>query len=184
MHDAKEAFPVPAVFRVVPVLQSERTPFHSFEYAFREVFKARERDTGDVVALKKLRCLKDSDDVSGVLCGVSGAAGSDCAPIIVQFSRTTVRELKLLRTLFHENLVLLREVVAATVKDAVTDENDKPGSTYLVFEYLPYDLAGLIESGMDFTHDHIRWYALQLLRGIEYMHANDFVHRSVFLFLH
>jgi serine/threonine protein kinase len=115
-----------------------------------------------------------------VSCGFCRVCPTDSlhSEYMTQFSRTTVRELKLLRTLFHDNLVLLREVVASTVKDAVLDENDKPGSTYLVFEYLPYDLAGLIESGMDFTHDHIRWYALQLLRGIKYMHANDFVHRQ------
>lgn len=38
--------------------------------------------------------------------------------------------------------------------DGKANPEDKPGSTYLVFEYLQYDLAGLVESGMrygDFT---------------------------------
>ena len=48
-----------------------------------------------------------------------------------------------------------------------------------MFEYLPYDLAGLIESTLTISHDHVRWYCYQLLRGIEYMHAHDFVHRCV-----
>jgi hypothetical protein len=40
---------------------------------------------------------------------------------------------------------MLREIVTS-VKDADGKHADKAGSIFLVFEYMPYDLTGLIES--------------------------------------
>jgi cyclin-dependent kinase 12/13 len=67
----------------------------------------------------------------------------------LQFPRTTVREVKVLKSLQHPNLVQLREIVTSTVLDGAKDpedEQDKAGSIFLVFEYLPYDLAALVEA--------------------------------------
>ncbi len=55
----------------------------------------------------------------------------------------------MLKSLQHPNLVQLREIVTSTVLDGAKDpedEQDKAGSIFLVFEYLPYDLAALVEA--------------------------------------
>ena len=68
-----------------------------------------------------------------------------------QFPRTTIREIKILKSLRHNNLVRLREIVTSTPSITQPKHEDKAGSIFLVFEYLPYDLAALVESPMKYV---------------------------------
>ena len=50
----------------------------------------------------------------------------------------------------------------------------------MVFEYLEYDLTGLLETReIRFTQDHIKSWAQQLLKGTHFMHINKVIHRDL-----
>lgn len=91
------------------------------------VFKARNKDNGEVVALKRVR-LDDDDEVSsfGVVplsfLGVQGVPSS------------ALREISILRELKHKNVVRLHDVVHSENK------------LTLVFEYCDQDLKKFFDS--------------------------------------
>jgi serine/threonine protein kinase len=50
----------------------------------------------------------------------------------------------------------------------------------MVFEYLEYDLTGILDTAeIRLTQDHIKSWAQQLLQGVHYMHVNKIVHRDL-----
>lgn len=50
----------------------------------------------------------------------------------------------------------------------------------MVFEYLEYDLTGILETPeIRFTQDHIKSWSQQLLQGVHYMHTNKVIHRDL-----
>jgi cyclin-dependent kinase 12/13 len=50
----------------------------------------------------------------------------------------------------------------------------------MVFEYLEYDLTGVLETPeIRFTLDHIKSWTHQLLAGVHYMHKNKVIHRDL-----
>lgn len=81
------------------------------------------------------------------------------------------------RQLRHNNVVRLIDVVTDRQADI---KNNKAVSFYLVFEYLDHDLMGLIESSMvEFNDNLIASFTKQLLMGLEYCHARNFLHRDI-----
>lgn len=54
-----------------------------------------------------------------------------------------------------------------------TEQGEIPKNVFMVFEYLEYDLFGILESPeIRFTQDHIKSWAQQLLSGVHYAHTN------------
>jgi cyclin-dependent kinase 12/13 len=50
----------------------------------------------------------------------------------------------------------------------------------LAFEYLEYDLTGVIETKeIKITQDHIKSWSNQLLKGVHFMHINKIIHRDL-----
>jgi cyclin-dependent kinase 12/13 len=50
----------------------------------------------------------------------------------------------------------------------------------MVFEYLEYDLTGILETPeIRFSQDHIKSWSQQLLQGVHYMHTNKVIHRDL-----
>ncbi|KAK5644352.1 hypothetical protein RI129_005652 [Pyrocoelia pectoralis] len=126
------------------------------EGTYGQVYKARDLQTSELVALKKVRLENEKEG----------------------FPITAVREIKILRQLNHKNIVNLKEIV--TDKQDALDFRVDRGSVYLVFEYMDHDLMGLLESGMvDFNEVNNACIMRQLLDGLNYCHKKNFLHRDI-----
>lgn len=133
--------------------------FHKLEKigsgTYSNVYKAKEVESGRVVALKKVR-------VDGV-----GEAES---------ARFMAREIALLRRLGdHPNIVRLRGLVTSRLATAP--------SLYLVFDYMDHDLTGLAAAALAadqrFSLPQVKCYMKQLLTGIEHCHNKGVLHRDI-----
>ncbi|KAL6518702.1 Cyclin-dependent kinase C-2 [Orobanche hederae] len=132
------------------------------EGTYGQVYMAREIDTGEIVALKKIRMDNEREG----------------------FPITAIREIKILKKLHHENVIKLKEIVTSTgpEKDeqAAADGNKYKGGIYMVFEYMDHDLTGLADRpGMRFSVPQIKCYMRQLLTGLHYCHVNQVLHRDI-----
>lgn len=118
------------------------------------VFEARdEAGEGGLVALKRVKLRRGGGAREGV-------------------PDTAVRELRVLETCRHENLVGLREVV-----------DDGDGCLWLVLEHCTHDLARLVDwlggASIPFRESEIKGLLLQILRGLAFMHDNWTMHRDL-----
>ncbi|KAK4788506.1 hypothetical protein SAY86_019825 [Trapa natans] len=138
------------------------------EGTYGRVYMAREKITGEIVALKRIRM---EDEKEG-------------------FPITAIREIKILNKLHHENVVRLKEVVTSLGpekdepgtpgKHSYNEGNKFNGGIYMVFEYLDHDLAGLADRpGVSFSVPQIKCYMIQLLTGLHYCHINQVLHRDI-----
>mmetsp|Transcript_11459 Transcript_11459/g.16206 ORF Transcript_11459/g.16206 Transcript_11459/m.16206 type:complete len:294 (-) Transcript_11459:1030-1911(-) len=60
------------------------------------------------------------------------------------------------------------------------EQDEIPKNVFMVFEYLEYDLTGILETQkIRLTPDHVKSWAYQLLEGTHYMHINKIVHRDL-----
>ncbi|KAH9614390.1 hypothetical protein KSS87_019394 [Heliosperma pusillum] len=129
------------------------------EGTYGQVYMAREIETGEIVALKKIRMDNEKEGVS-----------TDAAV----FPITAIREIKILKKLHHENVIKLKEIVTSP------DGNKYKGGIYMVFEYMDHDLTGLADRpGMRFSVPQIKCYMRQLLTGLHYCHVNQVLHRDI-----
>ena len=61
-----------------------------------------------------------------------------------------------------------------------TEQGEIPKNVFMVFEYLEYDLTGVLETPeIRLTQDHIKSWTKQLLAGVHYMHVNKVIHRDL-----
>ncbi|KAM4688663.1 cyclin-dependent kinase 13 [Discoglossus pictus] len=126
------------------------------EGTYGQVYKARDKDTGEMVALKKVRLDNEKEG----------------------FPITAIREIKILRQLNHQSIINMKEIVTDK-EDALDFKKDK-GAFYLVFEYMDHDLMGLLESGLvHFNELHIKSFMRQLMEGLDYCHKRNFLHRDI-----
>ncbi|XP_062922808.1 cyclin-dependent kinase 13-like isoform X1 [Mobula hypostoma] len=126
------------------------------EGTYGQVYKAKDKDAGEMVALKKVRLDNEKEG----------------------FPITAIREIKILRQLHHSSIINMKEIVTDK-EDALDFKKDK-GAFYLVFEYMDHDLMGLLESGLvHFTENHIKSFMRQLMEGLDYCHKKNFLHRDI-----
>jgi len=123
------------------------------EGTYGQVYKARSKETNEIVALKRVRMDNEKEG----------------------FPITAIREIKILKVLNHKNIVRLKEIVTSEASDF----NHGKGSIYMVMEYCNHDLTGLSDSGHKFAPGQIKCYMKQLLEGLCYCHKNHVLHRDI-----
>ncbi|CAB3408452.1 unnamed protein product [Caenorhabditis bovis] len=121
---------------------------------FGEVFKARCKSTGRMVALKKILMENEKEG----------------------FPITALREVKMLQQLKHANITDLIEVCSS--KSA---PNSRERSTfYLVFAFCDHDLAGLLSNTkLRLSMVHIKTMMKHLLNGLCKLHRSKVLHRDM-----
>ena len=113
---------------------------------YGKVFKAIHVYTKELAALKKIRMDGEKDG----------------------FPVTAIREIKLLQSLKHDNVVSLQEVMV--------EHND----CFMVFEYLSHDLTGLLNHPtFKLEHAHKKHLGKQLFEGLNYLHRRGVLHRDI-----
>ncbi|KAG6082678.1 hypothetical protein E4U15_002429 [Claviceps sp. LM218 group G6] len=113
---------------------------------YGKVFKGLNVYTKDLVALKRIRMEGERDG----------------------FPVTAVREIKLLQSLRHPNIVNLQEVMV--------EKND----CFMVFEYLSHDLTGLLNHPtFKLEPAQRKDLARQLFEGLDYLHVRGVLHRDI-----
>jgi cyclin-dependent kinase-like len=116
------------------------------EGAYGVVLKCSNKENGEIVAIKKFKESEDDDSVK----------------------KSILREVKMLRLLKHDNVVLLKEAFR------------RKGKLYLVFEYVEQNLLEVLEkkpTGLD--PEEVRSYIYQLCKAIDYCHKNSIIHRDI-----
>ncbi|KAL1287362.1 MAPK15 [Ovibos moschatus] len=126
--------------------------------AYGIVWKAVDRRTGEVVAIKKIfDAFKDKTDAQST---------APCKPRVQQ---RTFREIMLLQEFGdHPNIVRLLDVIPA--------ENNR--DIYLVFESMDTDLNAVICKGTLLKDIHKRYIFYQLLRATKFIHSGRVIHRD------
>ncbi|KAK9332138.1 kinase-like domain-containing protein [Lipomyces starkeyi] len=116
------------------------------EGTYGKVYKAVNTLTNEMVALKRIRMEAERDG----------------------FPITALREIKLLQSVRHENVVSLLEMMV------------EKSSVYMVFEYMDHDLSGILtHPNFVLEHAHIKHLFKQLLEGLAYLHKRGVLHRDI-----
>ncbi len=122
------------------------------EGTFGEVFKARDRESGAVVALKKVLMEFEKEG----------------------FPITALREIRTLQQLRHDNVVTLIEICHGL------EAARKKITFYLVLEFCEHDLSGLLSNlEVKFSLGEIKSIIKQLLNGLFYLHNSKIIHRDM-----
>lgn len=84
---------------------------------------------------------------------------------------TSIREIGILRSMNHENLVFL--------KDIARDKNEK-NSLYLSFEMMEMDLSAFIKSRQrQVPIFEVKKIMYEIIKGVDYLHKNRIFHRDL-----
>eukprot|EP00929_Paragymnodinium_shiwhaense_P012843 TRINITY_DN120731_c0_g1_i1.p1 TRINITY_DN120731_c0_g1~~TRINITY_DN120731_c0_g1_i1.p1 ORF type:complete len:405 (+),score=96.07 TRINITY_DN120731_c0_g1_i1:98-1312(+) len=90
----------------------------------------------------------------------------------ITFTKRTLRELRILRALQHENLIDVRSIFLPGFKHDFED-------VYVVSGLMETDLASILKSRQLLTEDHCQFFLYQILRGMKYVHSAQVIHRDL-----
>uniref|UniRef100_A0A1I7VPV0 CMGC/CDK/CDK9 protein kinase n=1 Tax=Loa loa TaxID=7209 RepID=A0A1I7VPV0_LOALO len=121
---------------------------------FGEVFKARCKRTGRIVALKKILMENEKEG----------------------FPITALREVKMLQKLKHKHITELIEICSSRA----SVHNRERSTFYLVFSFCEHDLAGLLSNtNVRLSLVHIKTLMKHLLEGLYQIHFAKILHRDM-----
>lgn len=87
-------------------------------------------------------------------------------------AKRTLREIKLLRHLHHENVTAIRDVIPPPLRREFTD-------VYIATELMDTDLHQIIRSNQILSEEHSQYFLYQILRGLKYIHSANVIHRDL-----
>lgn len=93
----------------------------------------------------------------------------------------TLREIRIMRRLEHENIVTVYEVLGPSgfsLNSEHTMNINEISSLYIVHELLDTDLKQVMQT-QRLGDDHIELFIYQLLRGLKYIHSANVIHRDI-----
>jgi cell division cycle 2-like protein len=120
------------------------------EGTYGVVYRAQEKTTGEIVALKRVKMEREREG----------------------FPITSLREIKILMSYKHPNIVDVKEIVVGSKLDHI----------YIVMEFLDHDLKGLMEEmkpDTRFLASEVKCLMLQLLSAVNHLHKNWILHRDL-----
>jgi len=119
------------------------------EGTYGKVFLAWDRERSAEVAIKKIKTAQTGAEAGG-------------------FHFTSIREIKIMRAVSHENLVTLLDLYAVE------------SQLCLVLPYLPLDLKQVIsDRSVVLSMSHVKCLVRQILSGLSALHAAWFLHRDL-----
>lgn len=83
-------------------------------------------------------------------------------------TKRTLREVKILRHFFHDNIIAVLDMLHQTGTDV-----------YIVFDLMETDLHHIIHSKQPLTERHVQYFMYQILRGLKYIHSANIIHRDL-----
>ncbi|KAH0539670.1 cyclin-dependent kinase 7 [Cotesia glomerata] len=119
------------------------------EGQFATVYKAKDTETDQIVAVKKIKVASRAEARDGI-------------------NRTALREIKLLQDLKHDNIIGLLDVFG--YKSNVSLVFDFMDTDLEII---------IKDSSIVFTISHIKSYMIQTLQGLDYLHCNWILHRDL-----
>mmetsp|Transcript_36892 Transcript_36892/g.59168 ORF Transcript_36892/g.59168 Transcript_36892/m.59168 type:complete len:406 (-) Transcript_36892:119-1336(-) len=114
------------------------------------VCSAEDEMTGQPVALKKIESIFEH----------------------ITMTKRTLRELRILRLLQHENIVEIKNIF---IPGSIAEYED----IYVAYELMETDLATTLKSSQPLSDDHCQFFLYQILRGIKYVHSAQVIHRDL-----
>mmetsp|Transcript_8080 Transcript_8080/g.17577 ORF Transcript_8080/g.17577 Transcript_8080/m.17577 type:complete len:404 (-) Transcript_8080:130-1341(-) len=87
-------------------------------------------------------------------------------------TKRTLRELRILRHLVHENLMQVKSVF-------MTGRRTEFEEIYVVSALMETDLASTLKSPQILLDDHCQFFLYQILRGMMYVHSARVIHRDL-----
>ncbi|KAL4570959.1 hypothetical protein LXL04_017708 [Taraxacum kok-saghyz] len=112
-------------------------------------------------------CAKDSETKEDVAIKKIGNAFDNSID-----AKRTLREIKLLCHMDHENIIKIKDIIRPPDKQKFND-------VYIVYELMDTDLHQIIRSSQSLTDDHCQYFLYQLLRGLKYVHSANVLHRDL-----
>lgn len=118
------------------------------EGTYGRVFRARDSETGAVYALKQAKLAGEREG----------------------FPVTALREIGLLLSVRHPNVVHVREVVVGSTLDKI----------YTVMEYAEHDLRSFLDAMKHpYSQSEVKSLLQQVLRGVAHLHSQWIIHRDL-----
>lgn len=118
--------------------------------AYGVVCSAEDKELGEHVAVKKIEGVFEH----------------------ITITKRTLRELRILRHLQHENLMQVKNIFITGAKQEFEE-------IYVVSELMETDLASTLRSNQSLSDDHCQFFLYQILRGMKYVHSAQVIHRDL-----